>query len=144
MDEKDRTYERDVKKLAEMIKDIPVAMLTTVEKDGSLRSRPMATQNAEFDGELWFFTDVNTAKTSEIDKDHHVNVSYASPENNRYVSVSGLARVTRDRKKAEELWSPLYKAWFPKGLDDPDLALLKVQVNKAEYWDSPSGAPSSS
>lgn len=138
MEENDRAHERDVKKLGEMIRDVRIAMLTTVDEDGSLRSRPMATQKVEFDGDLWFFTDVNTAKTSEIEQDRHVNLSYASTEDNRYVSVSGLARVIRDRKKAEELWNPLYKAWFPNGLDDPNLGLLRVQVSKAEYWDSPS------
>ena len=66
-----------------------------------------------------------------------MNLSYADPSHNRYVSVSGTAQLVRDRKKNEELWSPVLKAWFPKGLDDPDLALLRVEVEKAEYWDSP-------
>src|SRR5688572_11191056 len=120
---------KSVKKLASLIKDINFAMLTTVCPDGSLRSRPMATQrDAGFVGELWFFTDQNTAKVYEIENDRHVNVSYADPAKNHYVSVSGRARLVKDRAKAKELWNPFYKSWFPKGLDDPNLALLRVTV----------------
>ncbi len=129
----------EIKKLAELIKDVKIAMLSTVDEDGSLRSRPMATQQAEFDGDLWFFTDGRSPKIDEVQSEEHVNLSYASPEHSRYVSVSGTARLIRDRAKAKELWNPIYKAWFPGGLDDPNLALLKVSVQKAEYWDSPSG-----
>jgi len=128
----------DIETIRDLIKDIRVAMLTTVDEDGSLRSRPMATQKEEFDGELWFFTSSDTPKTGEIERDHRVNVSYADPGDNRFVSLSGTARVVRDKEKAKELWNPLLKAWFPQGLDEPDLVLLNVRVEKAEYWDSPS------
>jgi general stress protein 26 len=132
--------ERDeaIKKLATLIKDIQVAMLTTADEDGSLRSRPMATQQTEFDGTLWFFTRADSGKVHEIDRQHQVNVSYAEPKKQHYVSVSGTATLVRDLAKVKELWKPLYKAWFPEGLDDPELALLRVDVAKAEYWDSPS------
>jgi general stress protein 26 len=133
-----RSHEENVRKLAELIKDIRVAMLTTVENDGTLHSRPMATQEAEFDGSLWFFTWRETAKVHDIEHDQHVNLAYASPSDERYVSVSGRARLVNDPAKAKELWSPLLKAWFPKGLDDPNLGLLRVDVEKAEYWDAPS------
>ena len=127
-------------KLGALIKDLKYAMLTTVDDDGSLRSRPMATQNAEFDGELWFFTRANSAKVQEIEHEQHVNVSYAHPDDQTYISVSGKARLVRDPKKNEELWTPAMKAWFPKGADDPETALLNVRVEKAEYWDSASSA----
>lgn len=127
-----------IKKVNELIKDIKFAMLTTVDEDGYLRSRPMATQQDEFDGTLWFFTNYSSAKTSEVEKDHHVNVSYANPDDQRYVSASGMGRVVRDKEKVKKLWNPTLKAYFPKGIDDPDIALLKIDVEKAEYWDSPS------
>ncbi len=130
--------EQSIKKLGELIKDIQFAMLTTVDEDGKLRSRPMATQRAEFDGELWFFTGASSEKVDEVEHEHQVNVSYADTEHQRYVSVSGAAQLVRDQQKARDLWNPAYKAWFPDGLDDPDLALLRVRVEKAEYWDSPS------
>jgi general stress protein 26 len=128
----------DVKKLARLIEGIDFAMLTTVCEDGSLRSRPMSTQQAEFDGTLWFFTRDDTAKVGEIERDRQVNVSYAKPGDQKYVSVSGRATLLRDRAKIKELWNPAHKAWFPDGPDDPHLALLRVDVDKAEYWDSPS------
>ncbi len=127
-----------LEKLDEMIKDIEFAMLTTIDEDGSLRSRPMATQQNEFNGDLWFFTYGRSHKMDEVKRNHQVNVSYAAPDKQRYVSLSGEAQIVRDRAKMEELWNPALKAWFPKGLDEPDIALLKVSVDKAEYWDSPS------
>jgi general stress protein 26 len=134
------TRHEAIKKLNALIKDVDFAMLTTVEDGGMLRSRPMVTQEADFDGELWFFTGASSPKIGEVEHDRHVNVSYADPDNQHYVSISGTAQLVSDRKKMEELWNPAYKAWFPKGLDDPDLALLKVTAEHAEYWDSPSSA----
>ena len=129
-----------IKKLAEMIKDIEFAMLTTVEEDGSLRSRPMQAQQVEFDGDLWFFTHAGSPKVEEVEQDRNVNVSYADPDDQRYVSVSGKARLVRDEAKIRELWNPALKAWFPRGLDDPQLALLRITVERAEYWDSSQSA----
>ncbi len=129
------TKTETIEKLNELIKDIKIAMLTTND-GGIFRSRPMATQEAEFDGDLWFFTSRQTHKAEEIEKDNRVNVSYSEPDDNRYVSMSGTAEIVSDREKIEEFWSPLYLAWFPKGLDDPSICLLKVTVGHAEYWDA--------
>lgn len=128
----------NIKKLRELIKDIKYAMLTTIEDDGSLRSRPMATLQTEEDGDLWFFTSADAPKVHEVEQHQQVNLSYSEPDKQKYVSVSGTAQLVRDRAKIEELWNPLFRAWFTQGLDDPNLALLKVSVDKAEYWDSPS------
>lgn len=125
--------------LRDKIKGIRIAMMTTLEEDGSLRSRPMATQERDFDGDLWFFTQASAPKVEEVRHNAQVNISYSKPDDNLYVSVSGNAQLVRDREKIHAMWSPLHKAWFPKGEDDPDLALLKVSVYSAEYWDAPSG-----
>jgi general stress protein 26 len=130
----------DIRKLGDLIKDIKVAMMTTVDDGGALHSRPMMTQQTEFDGDLWFFSGLQSLKVHELQRDRHVNLSYAEPDDNRYVSVSGTAEVVQDRAKARQLWNPVYKAWFPKGLEDPDLGLVRVRVEKAEYWESPAGA----
>ena len=124
-------------KLWAKIKEVRIAMMTTREADGTLRSRPMGTQQSESDGELWFFTGYDSGKVDELRRNPHVNLSYGAPDKNLYVSVSGTAEIVRDAAKAKELWNPFLKAWFPKGLDDPDLALLRVTVTQAEYWDSP-------
>ena len=131
------TRQESIEKLNGLIKDVKIAMLTTMD-GGVLRSRPMQTQEAEFNGDLWFFTGTDTHKTEEIEKDNRVNVAYASPSDNTYVSVSGRCEISKDRAKIEELWNPILKAWFPEGLDDPNLCLLKVSVEQAEYWDATS------
>ncbi|GAC1366491.1 MAG: pyridoxamine 5'-phosphate oxidase family protein [Ktedonobacteraceae bacterium] len=132
----------DKQQLSEKIKDIRIAMMTTVEPDGNLYSRPMATQDLkdiEFDGDLWFFTHTSAPKVEQVQQHRQVNLSYAKPDANLYVTVSGTAQLVHDREKIKQTWKPFYKAWFPNGEDDPDLALLKVHVESAEYWDAPTG-----
>ena len=129
--------DESIKKINQLTEGIDFCMLTTFD-GGVLRSRPMSTQEFEFDGDLWFFTSDNTHKIEEIEKDNRVNVAYSKPDDNTYLSLSGKAEVVKDRTKIEELWSPVLKAWFPEGLDDPHLCLLKISVEQAEYWDAPS------
>jgi general stress protein 26 len=123
-------------KLVELVEGIEIAMLTTVEPDGSLHSRPMWTQKAPFDGKLAFFTRDHSRKVDEVQRDAHVCLSYSDPKRQRYVSITGTARVVYDKGRMSELWNPMYRAWFPQGLDDPELTLLEVQVQEAEYWDT--------
>ena len=111
-----------------------------MESDQSLRSRPMASRQVEtWDGTLWFFTKKSAPKVEEAKQNYNqVNVSYSDPNKMSFVSVSGEAEIVEDKDKLKELWSAYLKVFFPQGLDDPDLALLKVKVNYGEYWDSPS------
>ncbi|MDP4174677.1 MAG: pyridoxamine 5'-phosphate oxidase family protein [Bacteroidota bacterium] len=134
-----QTQRNELKKLWEKVKDIKVAMMTTHESNGSLRSRPMYTQEREFDGNIWFFTKDDSPKIAEINKDAQINLSYADLDEDTYVSVSGTAQVVKNKEKTKELWNPALKAWFPKGIDDPHLALIKINVDYAEYWDAHSG-----
>lgn len=133
------TQESDYEKLREMIKDIDLCMLTTVDESDDLHSRPMSL-NGDVDeqGNLWFFTSSNSHKASEIERTPNVNVSFIDTDEQHYVSISGDAELVRDKQKIKELWKPVLKAWFPDGPDQPDVALLKVRVKKAEYWDTPS------
>jgi len=101
-------------------------------------SRPMALQEAEFDGDLWFFAYDDSPKAVEIATHPQVNVAF-STKSNAWVSVSGRAEVVHDRAKAQQLWSRSLKAWFPDGLDTDGLALIKVAAESAEYWDAPHG-----
>ncbi len=127
-------------KLWELIEDIKVAMFTTVAEPEALHSRPMVTQQAD-SGEavLWFFTSIDSPKVADIYHQRQVGVSYAAPAKHRYVSVAGRAYVVRDADKIRELWTPDMKEWFSEGLDDPYLALVRVEVDSAQFWDSPSG-----
>jgi general stress protein 26 len=128
------------KKLRKLVKGARVAMLTTVAADGSLRSRPMAALKAALGEDLWFFTRASAPKTDEIRDHDRVNVTFSDGEADRYLSVSGRASIVRDPARIEELWSGRLKAWFPNGRKDPDLALLRVQIEHAEYWDSKKAA----
>lgn len=134
-----KTREEQIQKLRDMVKAIDIAMLTTVDEDGSLHSRPMSC-NGEIEpsGDIWFFTYASSHKVMEVEQQQQVNVSFADPHKQRYVSMSGSAQLVRDHQKLAELWQPQLKAWFPKELNEPDIALLKVKVEKAEYWDAPS------
>lgn len=127
-----------IEKIRSLIKGINIAMMSTSDADGTIHSRPMGTQQVEFDGDLWFFTEGSSEKVNDIKQRPQVNLSYGSADHNRYVSVSGAASISKDKAKMEELWSPMLKAWFPDGLDDPDLTLIKVSVEHAEYWESSS------
>ena len=131
------TETNDVAKLWDMIKTVEVAMMVT--EDGEhLRSRPMAVSQKEFDGTLWFFTRASAHKVAEVGANHRVNLAYAHPGKQDYVSVSGQASLVRDRAAIDKHWSEPMRTWFPGGKDDPEIALLKVDVQQAEYWDAPS------
>lgn len=130
----------DRAKVWDLVKDMKIAMLATVERDGSLHSRPMASANKDFDGTLWFMTREHSLKIDEIEANPKVLLAYAHAPAQNYVSITGTARVVRDTAKIKELWSEADRVWFPKGPDDPEIALLAVEVEEAEYWDSPSSA----
>ena len=125
-------------KLYELIRDVKIAMMTTLDTDGTLHSRPMYNQDADEHGDLWFFTKINSPKTTELSRDNEVNLGYCDPSKQHYVSVSGKAEIVRDRAKIEEKWSEGMRTWFPEGKDDPSIALIRVHPARGEYWDSPS------
>src|SRR4051812_21665287 len=122
-------------KLQEMVRDIDVAMVTTVTPEGALRSRPMATRKFDDDGVIWFLTSDSSEMVHDLEEEHAVNVSYADPKKQRFVSVTGSANLSHDREKAKTLWHPTMKMYFPRGLEDPHLAILMVRIETAEYWD---------
>ena len=132
---------KDLKHLKEMIEEIKIGMLTTVDTDGTLRSRPVQTAGVDDDCTLWFFTAQDAPKVIEAQQQGgQVNVAYASNGKTDYVSASGRASVVRDREKMRALYTKWVEVFFPQGLDDPNLALLRVDFEKAEYWDSPASA----
>ena len=113
-------------KLWSLVDDIKTGMMTS--RDGQhLRSRPMRGHADRDSRELWFFT-----KSGEIESDHQVNLAYARPDKEEYVSLSGRASLVHDRERVDRLWSPYVAAWFPQGKGDPDLALIRVDVEQAE------------
>ncbi len=127
----------DIKKVGEMIKGIRFAMMTTIGETGNLHSRPMAVQEMDFDGDFWFFTSSHSGKIESIEHDQHVNLAFTKESDNKWISIAGRAQMVTDRAKIKELWNPLMKTWFPKGVDDPELCLIRVGAESAEYWDAP-------
>ncbi len=118
-----------------LIKSIKFAMFTTQHGNGHLHSRPMTTQNKTMlDDKLWFFMSVKGDAVHEFAQRPQVNISYAVKDQDVYVSVSGSAQVVDDRTQRQALWTKFAQAWFPGGVDDPDLALVRVTVSHAHYW----------
>jgi general stress protein 26 len=124
-------------KLFDMIKDIKFAMFTTHRPHGHLHARPMTTLNKSIDEDdaLWFFLPRSGDTVAELQDDDQVNVSYADADKDTYVSVSGIAAVVEDPVKKKQLWTKQAAAWFKGGAEDPDLALVRVQIEHADYWD---------
>jgi general stress protein 26 len=132
--------EEGLKKVGELISEIQIAMLTTVGTDGALHSRPMATHKQEpFEGELYFLTPAHSGKVYEVENESEVNLLYVDPKHT-YVSLTGRGSVENDRARIDQLWNPSYKAWFPNGKEDPEIRVLRVQVDGAEYWEAPHNA----
>jgi general stress protein 26 len=127
----------DLAKLGEIIRDIRVALLTTVDRDGHFHTRPVQTLEVEAERTLWFFTDWSSPKVEELHHDVRVSLGYADPEKKVYAAVAGSGRLIRDTEKARELWGVEQRAYYPKGPEDERLALLRVVIERAEYWIAP-------
>ncbi len=123
--------------LWKMIKGIRFGMFTTRHGNGHLHSRPMTTQNKaiEADESLWFFMSKKGDPVDDLKSEPMVNVAYADPGSDTYVSVSGTAAMIEDAEKKKQLWNKMNEAWFPGGPTDPDVALVQVQIAHANYWD---------
>lgn len=124
-------------KVAELIWSVRVALLTTVDPEGHFHTRPVQTLQVERGEAVWFFTGWGSQKVDELLHDRRVSLGYADPEKRVYLAVSGVASLLRDPKKARELWTTEQRAYYPDGPDDQRLALLRVQVERAEYWIAP-------
>lgn len=125
-------------KVAELVDQARLCMLTTTSADGALVSRPMALQDVEFDGDLWFFAMDDSAKAAEITAHPRVNVAFSDDKHQAWTSISGTATLVPDRTRMEELWSPPLKVWFPDGVDTPGITLVKVHADTAEWWEASS------
>lgn len=122
----------EIEQLGSLLAKARIGIITTVNGDGHLVSRPMAVKEREFDGDLWFFTEDPSHKTEEVRANPQVNVALESGRG--WVSLAGEASVVKDAAKIDELWDTGAEAWFTEGRDDPKVALLKVTAHTAEYW----------
>ncbi|WP_017258189.1 pyridoxamine 5'-phosphate oxidase family protein [Pedobacter arcticus] len=127
---------KKIDKLRTLINEVNVAMLNSLKANGEFYSRPMNTMELDDDANLYFFSDEHTPDEHDVAINNNVSVTYTNPENNTYIALSGRLYLAHDQDKIEQLWIPAMKAWFPKGKTDPRLTLIRVEVLKAEYWDS--------
>ena len=132
------TEDENLSKLTALMADMQVAMITTTDAGGRMVSRPMALQKVEFDGDHWFFTKRNGRKIEHVRRQPRVNVALSS--SNAWISLTGTAEVVEDTEKAKALWNAGISAWFPDGPEDPEIVLLKIHADGAEYWDTPGAA----
>lgn len=129
----------EYQKLELLLSEIKVGMLTTMNSDQELKSRPMLAQHFDLStNELWFFTGHTSSKVMDIEKNPHVHLSFADASDGSFLSICGVARLDDDFDKKKRFWDTTLLAWFPEGLEDPNLSLLCVKMNSAEYWDSSS------
>ncbi|HEX4153862.1 MAG TPA: pyridoxamine 5'-phosphate oxidase family protein [Steroidobacteraceae bacterium] len=124
-------------KLVQLIQSIRIAMLTTVNEAGHFHTRPVQTLKLERSGVLWFFTDRASPKAEELRHDVRVSLSYADPGRHTYAAVSGTGSIFQDADKARDLWTIEQRAYYPDGPEDARLALLRVEIERAEYWIAP-------
>lgn len=127
-------------KVRELLKHFRSTMMVT-KGNGSLHSRPMGIQGDadKFNGVLWFFTDRKCRKIEEISDDPAVSLIFQSDNDSAYMHLFGRATQSDDRAKMKELYTPLLKTWFPEGLDDPRMTLIRFDADHGDFWDSPGG-----
>ena len=131
------TNEMAIEKLQDLIDDINICLFcTNLKTDNMATCRPMSPQKVDNEGNLWFFSDVNSDKNKEIESDSVVQLFFSSPSKNSYLVINGHAEITIDKEKTEELWSPIVKTWFKEGKDDPNISIIKVSPDNAYYWDT--------
>lgn len=117
------------------ISEIGTGMLTTLHGQ-ELRARPMHLVQKKYDGTLWFFTDLKSEKSFEIDKDQDVCVSFSDSHKDTYVSLTGTAKLVDDTELISQLWNPFIAAWFPEGKGAPNVGLVEIKIHKGEHWNT--------
>lgn len=127
----------EAERFQELIHGIRFAMMVTTDASGMSRARPMTTQETEAGDDLLFLTSDHTTISEELEANPNVLLTYADSDHHRYVSVNGTAALRHDPVRVKELWNPAYKAWFPKGPDDPAIRIIAVDPSRVEYWDAP-------
>jgi general stress protein 26 len=132
------TEHESLQYLRDKVKGVRTGMLTTYNSQRGFHSRPMGTADIDEEGAIWFFTNEYSTKAEEISVDNKVSITYSDPNDHTYISISGEAEFVDDKAKIKELFNPFIKAFFPEGLDDPKMILLKITLSDVEYWDSSS------
>lgn len=132
-------HKEAIEKIKELVEAANFCLFATQLTQAPISVRPMGTSKVDDDGSLWFFSKKDSDKNEHIQEDDQVQLLYSNNSSSEYLSLFGHAEIVRDRNKIEELWTPLAKAWFKEGIDDPSITLLKVTPQEGHYWDTKSG-----
>ena len=132
-------HQAAIDKFKELVKHNPVCLFTTDLSKTPLQTRPMSTQKVCDQGNFWFLSDRDSDKNQEISNESEVQLFFSNTGDSEYLTVFGEATISEDKKKIEELWTPIAKAWFTEGKDDPRISVIKVTPKDAFYWDTKSG-----
>lgn len=128
-----------VSKIKTIVDHTNTCMFCTGLEEIPFSTRPMATQEVDDDGNIWFLSGKDSHKNQDVQQDHQVQLIYANPDKSEYLSVTGMATIYTDREKIEAVWSPMAKAWFTEGKDDPNLTVIRVRPQQGYYWDTKNG-----
>jgi general stress protein 26 len=132
-------HNQNIEKLIEMVKDVRICMLITNEKNAeNLSGRPMSITKIDYDGTMWFFSKKASYKVDDIEESKKVSIAISNESSNNYLMIHGMATLVDNKIKMKELWSSTMKAWFPLGLEDPNIILIKVTPTEVNYWDGSS------
>ncbi len=127
---------KTIQDIRDMVQDMKVCMMATISDGGQMRSRPMQVQEMDLLNQIWFFTSEFTSQAHDVENNMAVCLDFIDTGGQRYLSLNGFGEVVHDKEKMKELYTPIMRAWFPEGLDDPKLTLLKVVPTSAEYWEA--------
>ncbi len=134
---KDLSHNESINKLRELVEEINICLFcSNLKNDDGSTCRPMGAQMVCEEGNIWFFSEINSDKNKEIKEDKHVQLFFSHPGKSSYLVVNGEAEVIIDKNKTDELWTPFAKIWFKEGKDDPNISIIKVKPTTAYFWDT--------
>ena len=131
--------EKAITKFKELVKHSSICHFLTSLDQRPIPSRPMSAQQVDDDGNFWFLSSLTSLKDEQVTEDPYVQLLFANMGDSEFLSVFGTATIVMDMAKKRELWNELAKAWFPGGVEDPDLTVLKVKPMQSYYWDTKNG-----
>lgn len=138
-DAKNLAQDAAVEKIRAIAKSARICLLGTSEGHLPLEVRPMSVQDVDAAGNLWFLSSRSSHQNRQISRHPQAQLLFSNPGASEFLSLQGRAFVTDSRPLKEKYWSALAKGWFPGGIDDPELTVLRFQTETGHYWDTEYG-----
>ncbi|MCS3529012.1 pyridoxamine 5'-phosphate oxidase family protein [Chryseobacterium sp. JUb7] len=139
MSKENLTHLEAIKKIKELSESAKICMFCTELETLPINSRPMGLQETDDEGNLWFISSDESNKNFEIKDDRRVQLFFMNNSDYQYLSVFGEASIYKDKTTIEDKWSPMAKAWFEEGKDDPKVSIIRVEPSETYYWDTKVG-----